>query len=145
MKTIKLSKNFFLHEYIDQQTYADYEGIGKLHHLVWRLDSRLIALDQLLRDRHGAITINNWHEGGEREWSGLRTLGSTYYSPNSQHSFGRGSDKIFHDKEAKEVIQDIRDNYNNIYKQTGLRGLEVRASWVHTDVRNSSELIIFEP
>jgi len=144
LKRVQLSKNLWLHEYIDEKLYREYEAKNQLYKLVWRLDSRLIIADQLLRDKFGSITINNWMYDGDRNWSGLRTPESPYYSENSQHSFGRASDKLFK-VDASVVIKYIQDNYESIFKALGIGGLEIRATWVHWDLRNSDTLVTFIP
>ena len=139
-KIIKLTKNLSLHEYIPETLYREYEG--REHILIGLLDKRLVTADQLLRDRFGPVTINNWWWGGRRTWSGLRTQDSPYFSPTSQHSFGRASDKLFAKVTAEEVLEDIRPNH----ERYGITGIEEGVSWVHSDVRWSlGGLSIFKP
>lgn len=145
MKRVKLSKNFYLDEYIPEYMYKAY--INKPHYLIGLLDPRLINVDQFLRDRFGSATINNWIGGGNREWSGIRTLESRYYSKLSQHSYGRASDKIFSNASAEEVRQDIKQNYTELYEPLGLSCIEDDVSWLHSDVRfhNFGGLLIVNP
>ena len=140
MKRIKLSKNINLDEYIPEKLYRKY--IGREHILIGLIDSRLVKADQLLRDEFGAMTINNWWIGGNRNWSGLRTPDSSYYSPTSQHSFGRASDKLF-SVSAGEVRQYIKNNWQKL----GITCIEENVSWVHSDVRyyKSDNLLIVYP
>lgn len=141
MKRIQISKNLFLDEYIPKQLYEKY--IGKEHLLINLLDSRLIKSDQMLRNHFGPVTINNWIDGGERNWSGFRTAECPHYSFSSQHSYGRASDKLFQNALSFEVQEFVRRNW----KDLGITGLELNTSWVHTDVRLSinQDLIIFKP
>ncbi len=99
------------------------------------LDPRLIKIDQFLRNRFGPVIINNWYDGGLREWSGIRTAGSPFYSFFSEHSWGRASDKLFAYVSAEEVRADIKENYDRYYKMLGLTCIEEDVSWVHSDVR----------
>lgn len=147
MKTYKLSKNLWLHEYIPVALYKKYSD-NKPNYLIGMLDPRLITVDQFMRERFGSVTINNWYNGGNREWSGIRQTGSPYYSFFSQHSFGRASDKIFKDITAEEVRKDIIANYKKLYFPLGLTCIEAGVSWVHSDVRSlltSGELLIVTP
>ena len=139
MERIKLTTNLFLDEYIPRQLYEQYKG--REGELIKLLDKRLIEADQKLRDLFGPVTINNWWLGGSRNWSGLRTPESPYYSPTSQHTHGRASDKIFSRHSAKEVQEYIRNNYQEL----GITGLELNVTWVHSDVRESrnNKLITF--
>ena len=129
MNRIQLAQNLYLDEYIPKDMYTQYEG--REHILIGLLDKRLIMADQWLRDHFGPMTINNWYLGGERQWSGLRIVGSPQYSPTSQHSFGRASDKIFKEVTAEEVREFIRINHS-----IGMiTCIEKNVSWVHSDVR----------
>jgi len=133
MKTYKISPNFWLHEYIPR---ALYEATHKRpHRLMNCIDPRMIKIDQVMRNRYGPATINNWYTGGEREWSGVRTAGSPYYSFFSEHSWGRASDKLFSDMSAEEVRADIKEHYEDIYKPLGLTCIEDGVGWVHSDAR----------
>ena len=101
----------------------------------------LIALDKL-RDRYGPITVNNWYWHGPREWSGLRTTDSPYYSPYSQHTFGRAFDCIFERVTAEEVRRGILDNPNdNAF--ASITAIELGVSWLHFDTRNVERIYTF--
>ena len=95
------------------------------------VDKRLVEADQKLRDKFGPVTINNWWHGGDRNWSGIRTPGSSYYSETSQHSWGRASDKVFKDAPAAEVRMHIK----TAWVQLGITCIEENVTWVHSDVR----------
>jgi len=128
MERIKLTDNLFLDEYIPKDLYLKYSSVP--HILIGLLDARLIEADQKLRDVFGSVTINSWWNGGDRNWSGLRTPDSSFYSPTSQHSFGRASDKLFA-VPAEEVRQYIQEHWQEL----GITCIEDRVSWVHSDVR----------
>ncbi len=142
MGRIKISKNFFLDEYVPEHLYRRHEK--KPHRLLALIDQRLPAADQILRDRFGPTTINNWWHGGDRNWSGIRTIGSPYYSETSQHPYGRASDKIFKEAPAEEVRNFIEGNWQYL----GITAIEKGVSWVHSDVRwlmyNKDKLLIFK-
>jgi len=129
MSRIQLTKNLFLDEYIPSALYRKLEK--KPHILIGLLDRRLIESDQKLRDKFGPVTINSWWHGGDRNWSGIRTPDSSYYSPTSQHPFGRASDKIFRDVPAEEVRKYIKTDW----AQLGITCIEENVTWVHSDVR----------
>ena len=141
MSRIQLTTNLFLDEYIPKNLYMKYES--KPHILIGLLDRRLVLADQQLRDKFGQVTINNWWNGGERQWSGIRTPESPDYSATSQHTFGRASDKIFSNVAAETVRQYIREHYLELY----ITCVEAGVSWVHSDVRyhTGSELLIVTP
>lgn len=146
MTRIKLTDNLFLDEYIPKELYEKYKH--KPHRLIAMLDSRMIKFDQALRERFGRVTINNWASGGSRQWSGIRTPDSSYYSFTSQHSWGRASDKLFKDASAEEVRSEIIENFDSKWKEFGVTCLEDNVSWVHSDFRMLSDnldLLIVTP
>lgn len=140
MNRIKLTANLYLDEYIPKELYLKYESRPQV--LIGLLDRRLVLADQKLRDVFGATTINNWWHGGDRQWSGLRTPDSPYYSPTSQHTFARASDKIY-SCTAEEVRQYIKEHWIDL----GITCIEDKVSWVHTDHRFnvSNQLLIVNP
>ena len=143
MIRIQLTNNLFLDEYIPKDLYLKY--VGREHILIGLLDKRLITADQSLRNHFGVVTINNWWDKGERNWSGLRTRDSSYYSPTSQHSFGRASDKLFKDATPEEVWIYIENNW----KELGITCIEKgsKVTWTHSDVRywRGTNLLIVNP
>lgn len=144
MKTYKLDNNLWLHEYIPELLYKKFCE-EKPHYLLNMIDSRLIEADQFIRDRFGELYINNWHSGGDRQWSGIRTPGSPYHKIFSEHTYGRASDKIFKDVTAEEVREDIIENYHGLYEPIGITCIEKDVSWLHSDLRallNPGELLI---
>jgi hypothetical protein len=117
--------------------------VGREYILTGLLDERLIKSDQGLRNTFGPVTINNWWDGGERNWSGIRTPDSPYYSPTSQHTSGRASDKLFSRISAYEVREFIKAMHFSL----GITCIEDNVSWVHSDVRwvKNNELLIIQP
>lgn len=133
------SKYFKIHELV---TESIYKKMGKK---AWRyVPQDLIDAIDTLKERfpNGVMTINNYKWGGDREWSGLRTAESPYYSPTSMHSFMMAVDVIFSDYAAKDVRADILDN-PDIYPT--IKGLELDISWVHLDIRNEPNIVTFKP
>lgn len=141
MERIKISKNFFLDEYIPKKLYIKYEK--KPYRLLAMLDGRLVNADQLLRNEFGPITINNWWNDKDRNWSGIRTPDSKDYSFTSQHTWGRASDKIFHTATAEQVREFIKQ----YWKKLGITCIEDDINWVHSDTRwwSVDELLIVKP
>ena len=108
------------------------------------LDERLLITLDRLRKRYGPVTVNNWYWDGEREWSGLRTKESPFYSPFSQHTFGRAADCLFNNLTAEEVRQDIlAQPDNSAFKLIG--SIELGVSWLHFDVRNCDRIKTYHP
>jgi len=125
----QLTANLFLDEYIPKELYLKYQKNPLI--LAGLIDRQMVRADQLLRNQFGPVTINNWWNDGDRQWSGLRTIDSPDFSETSQHTFGRASDKIFKDVIVWEVCKYIKKNWRVL----GITCIEQNVSWVHSDVR----------
>jgi len=128
---------FSLQELVPKSVY---EARGER---AWELldDRLLITLDELRR-AFGSITVNTWHKGGNRYWSGLRTEESPYGTEFSQHRFGRAADCLFNHS-------DINDVRNAILEAPELfpliNSVELDTSWLHFDVRNCDRIKTYKP
>ena len=111
----------------------------------WELfdDRALMTLDRLRRE-FGPVIVNNWHSGGDRKWSGLRTQDSPYYSPTSQHTFGRAFDCLFADHHPRYVIDWIMKNQNEQVCEF-ITAVEDVEDWLHFDTRNCRRIKFFRP
>lgn len=128
---------FKIHELVPPKVY---EQRGEK---AWELmDDRILRTADLLREEFGAAIINNYKHGGDREWSGLRTSDSPWFSPYSQHSFGRAIDIIFKDVGADEVRQYILDN-PKYFLLRYINAIELGTSWLHLDCRNTDRIKTF--
>lgn len=125
---------FKIHELVPPEVYKE-KG-----EKAWELlDSRLLKQLDLLRIHFGPMTVNNYYWGGTREWSGLRTPVSPYYSPYSQHTFGRAADCLFKNFTAEDVRQEILKRRNEEWCKY-INSLELNVSWLHFDVRNCNRI-----
>ncbi|MDX2346777.1 MAG: hypothetical protein QNK11_07905 [Legionella sp.] len=134
-----ICENFAIHELVPPHAFH------KRGEKAWELlDERLLITLDRLRGRYGQMTVNNYYWGKDREWSGLRTSDSPYYSAFSQHSFGRAADCLFSEKSVEEVRQDILANpQDDDFKLIG--SLELGVSWLHFDVRNCDRIKTYYP
>ncbi len=132
-------EHFRIHELVPPTVYHDRGDKA------WELlDERLLRTLDRLRKRFGPTIVNNWHSGGPREWSGLRTADSPYYSRFSQHSFGRAADCLFVNEDAETVRQEILAAPDD--PDFALIGsLELGVSWLHFDVRNCQRIKTYYP
>ena len=132
-----VSKHFRIYELVPKHIYQKYEEKAW-----WFIDERLILTIDKLKELlpAGAMTINDYHWKGNRNWSGLRTSKSPYYRETSQHSFGRAVDIIFSAYPTDYVRNFILEN---IEQFPYIKGIEMNTSWLHIDIRNSDELIKF--
>jgi len=135
---------FKIHELVPKEVY-DVHGEG-----AWSfVDVKLTASINSIKERFpkGTMSINTWHFGGNRNWSGLRTPDAQkYYSKTSQHSLHptelvfKAIDAIFSYYDVDEVRQYIIDNPDEF---PYIKGIELGVSWLHIDVRNRSEVLLF--
>lgn len=132
-------KHFSIHELVPPNVFNDRKEKA------WELlDERLLITLDKLRERYGSITVNNYYWGKEREWSGLRTPDSPYYSPFSQHTFGRAADCLFANKSAEEVRQEILASPSDPDFEL-IGSVELGVSWLHFDVRNCERIKTYYP
>lgn len=135
-------EHFIIEELVDPTTFE------KRGEKAWELlDDRLLMTLDMLRNRYGKMTVNNWkwtlNKPG-REWSGLRTPQSPWYSTYSQHTYGKAADIIFANISAEEVRQDILREPDDIDFQY-INSFEEGTSWLHIDVRNTDRIKTFKP
>ena len=132
-------KYFEIHELVPPKVYYH------RRERAWELidDRVLITLDRL-RERFGRMTVNNYVWGGEREWSGLRTPDSPYFSPNSQHTFGRAMDCLFDDIKPHNIRAQMLGSPNDETFEY-ITAIEMNVGWLHFDVRNCPRITTFYP
>lgn len=108
------------------------------------LDSQALEMLDRIREFAGPTTVNNWYWKGDRMWSGLRTPESPYYSPYSQHTYGRAFDCITPQKTAQELREYILSTPDEF---PYIRGIELDVSWLHFDVGNrpGEGIVTFKP
>lgn len=126
---IQLSKNLYLDEYIPKDLYLS----STQEELIKLINPKLIKSDQMLRDIFGLVTINNWWNGGDRNYSGYRPANCKIGARFSDHKKGTASDKLFKNATANDVRKYICENDN--YKKLGITKIEMNVSWVHTSVQ----------
>jgi hypothetical protein len=119
---------FIIQEYVPPDIYEKY-----YEHSVWFINPKLMESDLTLRKYFDVpIIINNWHNGGQRKYSGFRPRNCNIGSDLSQHRLGNASDKIFKGLDVLEVQQEIIKNQD---KFPLIGAIETGVNWVHTDVR----------
>lgn len=134
------SKYFKAYELVSREDYKKMSDAK-----VWEIfDPNLIEAIDIIKEQfpHGTMTINNWFWGGNREWSGLRTPESKYYSLKSMHSYGKAIDAVFSQYAADEVRSFIISN-PQLFPH--IKGIETDITWLHIDVRNRDEVLLFKP
>ena len=124
------SKHFKIHELVPLELYNLVN-----EEVLWRMipDELIITIDSIKEKfHHGTCTINSYHFGGDRGFSGLRMTNSPYYSETSQHSLFKAVDMVFSSYDSKTVREAILEHPEE-FEHIG--GLEMGVSWVHLDIR----------
>lgn len=133
MERIKLTKNFYLDEFIPKEVYEQFGERSKQF-----LDPRLPLLLQAIRDFTGkGITINNWIHGGAFNNRGFRHPFTGVGGTLSQHKFGRGADyniEGMKDIEADEMIIKEFKRFQP-YGLTTIENPKFTNGWTHIDTR----------
>jgi len=152
MKRIQVSKNFYADEFFSEAHYLALLKAGRVDIIKLLIDSRIIAATQYERDLFGPTYINTWYnkyDGGKRQWSGIRLVGSPYFSENSMHSYRcLAVDTISPKASAEEKREHIRKNYSK-WRELGITRIESKIAvrddkgrilyynnptWLHKDV-----------
>lgn len=139
--------HFKANELIDRHTYQKYQSRGDKWMLGVLFDDRLLKLIDILREKFGPMTINDWSWGGQSQYRGWRSPGCDIGATLSQHRFGRAVDMIPKDMHPKLIRQDII-KYQSCRPYRHIGGLEMGISWLHIDVRarnSKGEINLFYP
>lgn len=131
MGTIKVAANFTLDEFLDKATY---EGL-----------LRMANIAQYIRDTTGlAVTVNNWHTGGQYNYSGFRPPACTVGSPTSEHRDMNASDFKIGTWTGPEMFAWGEQHASELYA-LGARRFEdcsITPTWFHVDGREHGEQCI---
>jgi len=148
---MQLTKNFKLQEFVPKATYEKYGANAK-----WYITQTIVDIAQEMADileelyPNSYITINNWHSGGPRQYSGYRPPDADSRNKKlnfkgafeSQHKFGRAIDIQCFKKggiqiPSKEVNKIIFDNEKRLMAKglTTVENFEFTNGWVHADCR----------
>ena len=105
-------------------------------------DDRILRAADIIREDFGPMIVNNWATGGDSTQSGYRESWMKYYSPTSQHSFGRALDMLPQQSMLADIQRKIRTDRERYALITGLEQGE-GVTWLHIDCRNNSNLQMF--
>lgn len=134
------SKFFKIHELVPRDLFET------IHEdVLWRMiPTEIIETIDKLKETfsNGSMTINNYFWDSDREWSGLRTKGSPYYSSGSQHTLFNAIDAVFSDYKAEDVRSYILSHQSRFLHITRL---EDEVEWLHFDIKETgnSAIVLF--
>ena len=122
-------KHFRIEELVTPEIFQKYG------HLAWQFfDGDLLRDLDLLRDRFGTITINDWVWGGVYRDSGLRNFDYKGIFNRSLHKHGKAFDLKFADHNP-HYVRTLILNKPHMYKS--ITTIENNTpTWLHIDSRN---------
>lgn len=135
----KLSEHFYFDELFSKYMCQNY-STAQLQRM---LHPRLMDAVEAIREAFGSgIYINNWYNGGDRQFSGFRepdTINplNRWYSITSAHSRCCAVDMISADGRSANEMRDMIMYYENWFYKAGVRRLESgqdAPTWVHMDL-----------
>lgn len=153
---MKISQNFDVREFIPKHIYDSFK-----ENSTWFVNQKCVKLAEFYKSffttyfknklgndkvKTVLIVINDWHTGGTKQWSGLRTPEFTKGAKNSQHRYMNAfdceiwivfSDGTKQEVDYKEIHQVIKSNESE-FMANGLTCVEdVRdaTGWLHSDFR----------
>ncbi len=137
---MKLTNNFYLQEFVPRDFYNEnQEGSLKF------IDKRIVSACQFIREKIGKpITINNWLNGGERQFSGLRPFVCNVGVMYSQHKYGRAADLKCEGMNGEELRQVVKRYWEDLKQYITTIEADTE-NWLHIDCRwtdNPDELLI---
>ncbi len=138
-------EQFKAYELVDRDTFQDH---GEESTSFFRPEI-LIALEELRTAIDKPLVINNWREGGEYSWSGLRTIKCFIGAPYSMHRLGGAFDikcPTMRPDRMREVIITLK-RQGFLKTLTRMEAASGDNSWVHIDCKptGKSELVVFSP
>lgn len=101
------------------------------------IDPAIIRIFDLLREKAGVITVNNWYMGGKYKASGFRAIWDRTGGDLSQHRCGRAGDaksRIYKPKALLEIIMDNRIEFQGAGLTT-IEDIKYTPTWLHLDCR----------
>lgn len=127
-----------IEELVDEATF---QALGESG---WQLfDPLLLSTLDRIRERYKApVIINNWKAGGSFDARGFRPSKSVVGAPLSAHRRGQACDFDVKGMTSEEVRKDIRDHQEHMDFQF-INRVELDTSWVHIDVANVPNRIVF--
>ena len=96
----------------------------------------------LLREKFGICTVNNWAAGGTYKESGLREFSTSTGAKYSQHKFGGAFDCKFKSATPAEVAAYVLKHQGEFPELTTIEDVKDTPTWFHFDVRNHAGIYI---
>ena len=96
-----------LYELVPESYYNDIEKKGLLSKGFMIFNPLVLETIDMLREKYGPVTINNWKSGGSYQYRGFRPTNSSVGAFLSAHKFGEAMDCNFKNATASEIRKDM--------------------------------------
>lgn len=134
--------HFKAHELVPKSVYEQFKNDA-----IMFIDAKILRMADLLRCYYQKpILMNNWVDGGQLQYRGLRIPECPQYTQFSPHTRGQALDFNVYGVDDEEVRKHIIDNADKIYTQ--ITRIEANTKgWVHIDCVNTraNSIVIFNP
>lgn len=165
---MKISANFDAREWVSRAIWNEFGPNS-----TWFINPKMVAIAEFYKEffrtyyqakepgkvKEVIIVINNWHTGGDRQYSGYREPACTVGASHGQHRVINAFDSkiyiLYNDgtkKEVdyKEIHQVIQENEALFLSKgvTTVESVEIATNWLHTDCRwilNQTKIKIVKP
>lgn len=144
--SIHQSLFFDVREFVDEKAW---DALGEKS--AWLIDPKIVRIADLVRQlSNSAVTINNWHSGGNYKSSGYRGIWDSTGATMSQHRCGRAADLKVKGFSPVQVLHLIMAN-KSAFISEGLTVIEDVAdtpTWLHVDCRprlDDTSILIVKP
>lgn len=156
---IKVSKNFYLDEFLNPTLYGNLINGRDIYWSKLAEDNieqfykefkngyklkKLISIAQFVRDRYGkSVTINNWGTGGSRVDSGVRNPDSTTGAPKSAHKQWEAIDLLVEGISESKIYEDVLSSQKDFIKagvteiENGTWNKSTGEGWTHLSIRQT--------
>ena len=95
-------------ELVWKDLYVQLEKQKRTDRIFWQFNPLVLMTADLLREKYGAITVNNWSGTGSFQNRGLRPDDSSVGAALSAHKRGAALDCNFRNASAEEIRQDMK-------------------------------------
>jgi hypothetical protein len=165
---MKISENFDIREFVPRSIYASF-GVNS----TWFIDRKVVAIAEFYKKfftnyyqqkypgkvASVIVVVNNWHIGGNKEFSGYRPPDCAVGAKLSQHRLKSAfdcemwivfSDGTRQEVDYKEIHKVIHENEDLFLSQgvTRIEDVSFATGWLHTDtawIINQTKILIVKP